>query len=368
MTTPLTPAAVTATTDTPEQAIESSRFSFAAWGNDLYAGRRSYAIVPKRRWWFVISAVLAIASLAVLGFKGLELGIDFRGGTEVTVENVHSTDQSLASTAVAQVSPDTESRVAAVGTDALRIQTGALTADQVQQLTGLLTTAYNVNPDSDITVSEVGPTWGQGVSMRALWGVIVFILAAAAFMAIYFRAWRMSLAAIVSMLADVLIAAGVYALIGWEVTPSTIIGFLTILGFSLYDKMVVFDKVRENADGVLDQGRTTYAERANLAVNQTLVRSINTSVVALLPVGAILFVGAMLLGAGTLSDLSLSLFVGIAVAAASSLFLATPLEVWLREREPKIKAHTDKVLAARASLGAEGGAGDDSLLASDLGA
>jgi preprotein translocase subunit SecF len=164
----------------------------------------------------------------------------------------------------------------------------------------------------------------------------------------------MSLAAIVSMLADLLISAGVYALVGWEVTPSTVVGFLTILGFSLYDKMVVFDKVRENAEGVLDQFRTTYSERANLAVNQTLVRSINTSVVALLPVGSILFVGAILLGAGTLRDLSLSLFVGIAVGAASSLFLATPLDVALREQEPKIKAHTAEVLARRA-----GTAGDE---------
>jgi hypothetical protein len=157
------------------------------------------------------------------------------------------------------------------------------------------------------------------------------------------------------MLCDLLISAGVYALIGWEVTPSTIIGFLTILGFSLYDKMVVFDKVRENTTGVLDQSRSTYAERANLAVNQTLVRSINTSVVALLPVAGILFVGALALGAGTLRDLSLSLFVGIAVGAASSIFLATPLDVALRQYEPKIAAHTAAVLAERKRL-AEGGA------------
>ncbi|QAY62744.1 protein translocase subunit SecF [Xylanimonas allomyrinae] len=329
-------------------------FSFAAWGNDLYTGHRSYAIVAKRKRWFAVAAALAIASIAILGFKGLSLGIDFRGGTEISVENTTSTDQGPAIAAVQAVVPGDEPRVASVGSSALRIQTQKLEPEQVADISARLAEAYGIDPATDVTVSSVGPTWGQGVSTRALWGVVVFVLAAAAFMAIYFRAWRMSLAAIVSMLADLLISAGVYALVGWEVTPSTIIGFLTILGFSLYDKMVVFDKVRENADGVLDQTRTTYAERANLAVNQTLVRSINTSVVALLPVGGILFVGALLLGAGTLRDLSLSLFVGIAVGAASSLFLATPLDVALREREPKIKAHTAKVLAARAGAAAGG--------------
>ena len=323
-------------------------FSFAAWGNDLYTGRRSYPIVGKRKRWFAIAGALAIASILIIGVKGLSLGIDFRGGTEISIENVSTTQQGPAIAAVQAVVPGDEPRVASVGSNALRIQTASLTDAQVTEVSSRLADAYGINPANDMTVSSVGPTWGQGVSTRALWGVIVFVLAAAAFMAIYFRAWRMSVAAIVSMLADLLISAGVYALVGWEVTPSTIIGFLTILGFSLYDKMVVFDKVRENADGVLDQSRTTYAERANLAVNQTLVRSINTSVVALLPVGGILFVGALLLGAGTLRDLSLSLFVGIAVGAASSLFLATPLDVALREREPKIAAHTAKVLAARA--------------------
>ncbi|GAB2467118.1 protein translocase subunit SecF [Xylanimonas ulmi] len=333
-------------------------FSFAAWGNDLYTGRRSYAIVAQRKRWFAVAAALAIASIAILGFKGLALGIDFRGGTEISVENVSTTQQAPAIEAVRAVAPSDEPRVASVGSNALRIQTLKLDPDQITEIGQRLAEAYGIVPADDITVSSVGPTWGQGVSMRALWGVVVFVLAAAAFMAVYFRAWRMSVAAIVSMLTDLLVSAGVYALIGWEVTPSTIIGFLTILGFSLYDKMVVFDKVRENADGLLDQTRTTYAERANLAVNQTLVRSINTSVVALLPVGGILFVGALLLGAGTLRDLSLSLFVGIAVGAASSLFLATPLDVALREREPKIKAHTAKVLAARAGSDA----GDDVLV------
>jgi len=328
--------------------------SFARWGNDLYTGRRSYPIVQRRARWFTIVGILALASIAVIGFRGLELGIDFRGGSEFTVSGTDTTDQSLAVEAVQSVVPDDEPRVAAVGTSSVRVQATQMGREEVEATAQALADAYGVEV-ADVTTSFVGPTWGAGVSMRALWGTIVFIGAAAAFMAIYFRAWRMSVAAIVAMLADLLISAGVYAAIGWEVTPSTIIGFLTILGFSLYDKMVVFDKVRENTQGLLSQTRSTYGERANLAVNQTLVRSINTSVVALLPVGGILFVGALWLGAGTLRDLSLSLFVGIAVGAASSIFLATPLDVALREREPKIAEHTRTVLAERERLAAEGG-------------
>jgi len=328
--------------------------NFAQWGNDLYTGRRSYPIVHRRARWFTVAGVLAVASIAVLLIKGLTLGIDFRGGTEFTVNDVASTEQQLAIDAVQDVLPNEEPRVAIVGGSAVRVQTEQAEPEEEAAVVTSLASAYGVD-ESAVTTSFVGPTWGAGVSSRALWGTVVFVVAAALFMAVYFRAWRMSVAAIVAMLADLLISAGVYATIGWEVTPSTIIGFLTILGFSLYDKMVVFDKVRENTADVLTQTRSTYAERANLAVNQTLVRSINTSVVALLPVASILFVGAFLLGAGTLRDLSLSLFVGIAVGAASSLFLATPLDVALRQGEPKIADHTRSVLAERAGLVAEGG-------------
>ncbi|WP_166847901.1 protein translocase subunit SecF [Isoptericola sp. BMS4] len=328
--------------------------TFAQWGNDLYTGRRSYPIVQRRKRWFTIVGLLAIASILVLGIKGLTLGIDFRGGSEFTVSGVSTTDQDPAVEAVQEVLPGEEPRVAVVGGSAVRVQTEQVTGDDETALVDALAGAYDVEP-SAVSTSFVGPTWGAGVSTRALWGTVVFVVAAALFMAVYFRAWRMSVAAIVAMLSDLLISAGVYALIGWEVTPSTVIGFLTILGFSLYDKMVVFDKVRENTADLLTQSRSTYEERANLAVNQTLVRSINTSVVALLPVAGILFVGALWLGAGTLRDLSLSLFVGIAVGAASSIFLATPLDVALRAREPKIAAHTRSVLAARAELAAEGG-------------
>ncbi|GAB2478730.1 protein translocase subunit SecF [Promicromonospora xylanilytica] len=331
---------------------------FAQWGNDLYTGRRSYPIIQKRGVWFSIVGLFSVASILILLIQGLNLGIDFRGGSEFTVSGVSSTDEDLAIDAVAEVAPGEEPLVSQVGQDAVRVQVSQLGTDSTNQVQDALAQAYGV-PATEVTSNFIGPTWGQSVSMRALWGTVAFIVAAAVFMAVYFRAWRMSVAAVVAMLADVLISAGVYAVIGWEVTPSTIIGFLTILGFSLYDKMVVFDKVRENTVAVTEQTRSTYGERANLAVNQTLVRSINTSVVALLPVAGILFVGGFLLGAGTLKDISLSLFVGIAAGALSSLFLATPLDVALRQREPKIAAHTKKVMDLRAGLIAEGASEGD---------
>jgi preprotein translocase subunit SecF len=334
---------------------------FAQWGNDLYTGRRSYPIIQKRGVWFTIVGLFSAASILVILIQGLNLGIDFRGGSEFTVSSVSSTDEDIALDAVAEVvAPGEEPHISQVGPDSVRVQVSELDSEGTDRLQEALAQAYGVET-TEVTSNFIGPTWGESVSMRALWGTVVFVLAAAVFMAAYFRAWRMSVAAIVAMLADVLVSAGVYALIGWEVTPSTIIGFLTILGFSLYDKMVVFDKVRENTVALTEQTRSTYGERANLAVNQTLVRSINTSVVALLPVAGILFVGGFLLGAGTLKDISLSLFVGIAVGATSSIFLATPLDVALREREPKIAAHTKKVMDLRAGLVAEGA--DESMLA-----
>jgi preprotein translocase subunit SecF len=170
-------------------------------------------------------------------------------------------------------------------------------------------------------------------------------------MTLYFRAWRMAVSGVVALFHDLVVTVGVYALVGWEITPATVIGFLTVLGYSLYDTVVVFDKVRENTEDVLDQTQYTYGEAANLAVNQTMVRSINTSIVALLPVGSILFIGAFLMGAGTLRDISLALFVGMLAGTFSSIFVATPLEVALRGFEPKIKTHTAKVLTRRAAEG-----------------
>ena len=327
---------------------------FAQWGNDLYTGRRSYDIVGHRRVFYIASSILVLISAILLIKPGLNPGIEFRGGSEFVVSGISGDrDQQLAIDTVQDVAPGESPEVTNLGADSLRIQVAELTDEQVNKVGAALQEAFGVSQD-DITTQFVGPTWGKDVSSKAISGILVFLLFVTVVMTIYFRNWRMALAALIALFHDLIITVGLYAGIGWEVTPATVIGFLTILGYSIYDTVVVFDKVRENTADTLDQTRFTYAEKANLAVNQTLVRSINTSVVALLPVSAILFVGAFVLGAGTLRDIALALFVGMLVGAYSSIFLATPLEVSLREREPRIKEHTAKVLAARARAVAGG--------------
>ena len=327
----------------------------AQWGNDLYTGKRSYDIVGTRNRWFAVSLVVVIVSVLLLVTLRLNLGIAFRGGSEFTVPGVTDTSEQLAASAVAQIEGAQPPRVSIVGSDSVRVQTSQLDEAQTDELAGLLAEAYDV-PESEVGSSFVGATWGADVTSKALRALVIFLVLVSLVLTVYFRDWRMAVAGIVALLHDVIITAGVYAAVGWEVTPATVIGFLTILGYSLYDTVVVFDKVRENVSGVRKQRRYTYAEEANLAVNQTLVRSLNTSVVAVLPVAAILFIGAFLLGAGTLRDISLALFVGIVVGTYSSVFLATPLLTWLTERDPAVREHNALVATTRAGTehGAEG--------------
>lgn len=324
------------------------------WGNDLYTGRRSYDIVGRRRRWYAISAAVLLISVLLLAVRGLNPSIDFRGGAEFMVTGVSDTSQQPALDAVEELLPDDVPRVSAVGASSVRVQTGDLTDDETDRLADALADAYDV-PVNDVSSSFVGPSWGADVTGKALRGLVLFLVLVALVMTVYFRAWRMAAAALVALAHDLIITVGLYAGVGWEVSPATVIGFLTILGYSLYDTVVVFDKVRENTEKTLDQRRYTYAELANLAVNQTLVRSINTSVVALLPVAAILFIGAFLLGAGTLRDIALALFIGMAVGTLSSVFIATPVLVSLREREPAVAEHTERVLRSRRESGAEAG-------------
>jgi preprotein translocase subunit SecF len=209
----------------------------------------------------------------------------------------------------------------------------------------------NLQPD-EISDNRVSSAWGAQVTEKALEGLGIFLVLVIGYLIIRFEL-RMAIAAVCSLFLDLILTAGVYSLVGFEVTPSTIIGFLTILGFALYDVVVVFDKVQENTRGITGSSTQTYAEAANLAVNQTLMRSINTGLVALLPVGGLLFIGAGLLKAGTLKDLGLVLFFGMGAAVYSSIFFATPVLVELKSREPRFKAHTQRVLARRASGGKE---------------
>ncbi|MDR2508692.1 MAG: protein translocase subunit SecF [Candidatus Ancillula sp.] len=321
-----------------------------SWGNALYTGEKSYGIVAAKAKFFIASALICLICIGFLSFKGLNLGIDFRGGSEFTVSNVQDNSQQLAIEAVHEFFPDDEPLVSNVGDNSIRVQTGVIEdQDKVNQLRDKLAEKYGVTSE-DVSNTAIGPTWGTSVASKALLGLVVFLIVCAIFMSFYFRSWRMALSGIIALMHDLIITVGFYALVGWEVTPASVIGFLTILGYSMYDTVVVFDKVRENTRDVEKQTRSTYADLANLAVNQTLVRSINTTVVALLPIGAILVFGVFLMGAGTLRDIALALFVGMAVGAYSSIFLATPLEVAMRSTDKRIRASNAKVFAAREAL------------------
>ena len=323
--------------------------SFAQFGNDLYTGRRSIDFVGRRRTWYLIAGIAVALSLLALGVRGLNLGLEFRGGSEFRVSHAKTQAQTPGVDAVLGVVAGAQAHVSKLGSDSVRIETDKLSAAQTDEVRTRVAKAYGV-PVGDVSTSFVGPQWGQDVSDKALTGLGVFLVAVALVIALYFRTWKMAAAAIIALVHDLLLTVGIYSLVGFEVTPASVIGFLTILGYSLYDTVVVFDKVRENTDHIASSVKRTYGEAANLAVNQTLVRSINTSVVALLPVASILFIGTFLLGAGSLKDISLSLFVGIAAGTYSSIFIATPLLVELREREPEMRAHADRVVRKRAEL------------------
>jgi preprotein translocase subunit SecF len=322
-------------------------FSFARFGNDLHSGRRSIDFIGRRRLWYLIATVAMLVSLLALGVRGLNAGIEFKGGSEFRISNVQDTSTIPAQQAVTSTVPGAEAPlVSTVGQHDIRVQTGQMNVQQVNQVKHALAQAYHV-PDTQITTTFVGPSWGADVTQKALVSLIVFLVLVSLVITLYFRTWTMAVAAIIALIHDLLLTVGIYALVGFEVTPDSVIGFLTILGYSLYDTVVVFDKVRENTEHITATTKRTFAEAANLAVNQTLVRSINTSVVALLPVASILFIGAFLLGAGTLKDISLALFVGIAAGTYSSIFIATPLLVQLRMREPELKAQAERVQRRR---------------------
>jgi preprotein translocase subunit SecF len=316
---------------------------FTNFAQGLYSGKVSYDFVGKRKMWYLISGIILAVTLGSLVFRDLNLGIEFKGGSEFQVPNATCSVDIAQSTASSAAGG--QAVVTQLGDGTLRIQTAAVTPQQGVQVTQALGEACGVEA-SEIKIQLVGPTWGSDVSAKALQGLIVFLILVTIFLSIYFE-WKMALAALVALAHDLIITIGVYSLLGFEVTPATAIGVLTILGYSLYDTVVVFDKVKENTKGVLGQSRLTYAESANLAVNQTLIRSINTSIVALLPVGAILFVGAWILGAGTLKDLALALFVGMAAGTYSSICVATPLLVQLKDREPDVQALERRVAARR---------------------
>lgn len=318
--------------------------AFARFGNDLHSGARSYPFVGKRRLWLLLAAVLMAVSVLIPSVSGgFNLGIDFRGGSEFVVSKTAHVDTATGERVIHEKAKDaSDVRVTNIAPGTIRAQMSKLSDDETLQVKAALQEAYGVS-ENDVTSSFVGPTWGADVTRQAFWGLVAFVVLALIGMAFYFRTWKMSLASIAGLFFTVVVTVGLYAAFGFEITPSAIIGFLTILSYSLYDSVVVFDKIRENTEDVLERRDTTFAEQINLAVNQTLVRSINTAIVGVLPVGAILFIGAFILGAGTLQDLSLSLFVGILVGMFGTLFVSAPLYASLRLGEPQIREHTAKV-------------------------
>jgi preprotein translocase subunit SecF len=321
--------------------------SFRQIGNELYTGERSINFVGRRKVWYLIAAVVVIlAILAPILRGGFNFGIEFRGGSEFRVNNSQGLQNSVAVDAVRGVVPSATISVTQVGLDDLRIQTEQLSDVDSERARFAIAEAFSV-PAETVASSFIGPNWGADVTNQAIRGLIIFLLLVSLLMAFYFRSWKMSVAALLALAHDLIITVGIYAAVGFEITPAAVIGFLTIMSYSLYDTVVVFDKVRENTQEIEYSETRTFGEMVNLAVNQTLVRSVNTSVVAALPTAAILFIGSLILGAGTLRDIALALFVGTIVGTYSSVFLAAPIYVHLREGEPQYREAEAKVQASR---------------------
>jgi preprotein translocase subunit SecF len=319
------------------------------FGAKLYRGEVSFDFVGRRRLWYTISAFILVISIVAVIVRGLSFSVDFKGGAIFTFPS--------SSTTLSQVQDAVESGGVSGAIvqqthgqkNGWQVQTKALSGAQTIALEKTLTSKLGVN-SNDITVSAVGPSWGSQISGKAVEALIAFMIVIVIYLSIAFEL-RMAIAALIALIHDLVITTGIYALAGFQVSPATVIGLLTILGYSLYDTVVVFDKVRENTAGLLGGARTTYSQAANLALNQTLIRSINTAVIALLPVIGILVVSTSLLGANNeLEELALVLFVGMLSGTYSSIFIATPVLADLKERQPQYQA-----LAKRVAVRASGG-------------
>lgn len=318
----------------------------------LYHGEISYDYVGRWRTWFLISGVAMLISLVALFVPGLRFGIDFKGGGAFSVQPAHPVTQAQVSDAVGPVAKVVQIASQPGKPTLVQVETASLTSAQIAKVRADLARVTGTRPEQ-VSNSVVGSTWGSTVTRKALIALVVFLAVIVVYVSLRFD-FKMSVSALIALVHDLLITAGVYALARFEVTPATVIGLLTILGYSLYDTVVVFDKVRENTGELSSMSRTTYSDAANRAVNQTLVRSLNTSLTSLLPIGALLIVGAVLLGAETIKDLSLALFVGVAAGTYSSIFVATPFLALWKETEPR-----NRQLRARVARLAATGAADE---------
>ncbi|MCJ7438599.1 MAG: protein translocase subunit SecF [Acidimicrobiia bacterium] len=310
---------------------------------DIYHERTSFDFIGRSKLWALLSGTAVLISLIALVYSGLNLGIDFEGGTQWEVRrasgaaSAEQVRQALADTSA------TDAKVLVLGNDAVRVQTQELKPAQQDAITAALAKYAGVG-ESTVSIVTVGPTWGDQVSRKALTALFFFFILIAAYLTFRFE-WKMALSAIIAVVHDIVITVGVYAITGFEVTPGTVVAFLTILGFSLYDTVVVFDKINENTAALGTERGDTYSSMVNRSMNQVLMRSINTSFVALLPVASLLVVGSGILGAATLRDFALALFVGLLVGAYSSIFVATPILAWIKEREPRNAALRERSVA-----------------------
>ena len=332
----------------------------------LYQGLTTIDFVGRRRTWFTISIIIIVVGLGSLGIRGFNLGIDFKGGNSWEIYAPHTTISAM--TSAVQKAGLAQPTVEKLGSGTYQVTADLNSMSPTQQQTvttsvvNAMASLAGVNANN-VSTASVGPTWGGQITRRALEALIVFFVAVVAYISIRFEP-KMALAAFIAMVHDLLVTIGVFSLFGFQITPDTVIALLTILGYSLYDTVVVFDRVRDNTAGVLKSGNLTYADMVNLSMNQTLARSINTSLVAILPVLSVLIVGAYILGATTLQNYGLALAVGLFSGAYSSIFIASPLLVTFKEREPRFQELTERVAArserqiltpaAAAVLGADG--------------
>lgn len=322
-------------------------------GNRLYRGEVSYEIVGRRRRWAAIFGIVLLLSVLGLFVRGLHFSVDFKGGSVITVPSATLSSDRVAAIASADGVPAPTVQVQQIvgGGRQVAVTTTTISSATQQKLTADLAKAAGID-QSKVTVEQVGASWGHDISQSAIKALIIFLVLLAVYLAIFFE-WKMAVAALASLINVIVITVGVYAWSGLEVSPSTVVGFLTILGYAMYDAVVVFDKVKENKRQFVDQNKLGYGPAANLAVNQTLVRSVNTSLIALIPVAALLF-GGSVSQAAVLQDLALALLVGIGAGTVSSILVATPTLVWLKELEPSVRAQEQR-LAAKAAADAKAG-------------
>jgi preprotein translocase subunit SecF len=325
-------------------------------GARLHRGEVGYDFIGNRKIWYGVSILITITAILGLAVRGLNMGIEFQGGAVFTTPKNMSASVATAE-GYAQDASGHDAIVQKLGDGSLRIQVAGIDTADADRIKDTLAKDLKVDTEK-INADLVGPSWGEQIANKAWQGLAIFMILVVIYLAIAFE-WRMALAALVALIHDITITTGIYALVGFEVTPGTVIGLLTILGYSLYDTVVVFDSLKEQTKDITKQTKWTYSDVANRSINGTLVRSINTTVVALLPVAGLLFIGGGFLGAGMLNDISLSLFVGLAAGAYSSIFIATPLVADLKEREPQMKALRKRVLAKRA----QGAAGEETAAA-----